>query len=221
MFRTFRLLVLTAGLSALTVTPGHAVPIVDQSFTSPSNLATVINECCRFIGQTFTAGLTGTLTGVNIDVGPARSDSVLPLLVAIRTVTGSFPSSTVLSSTTLARGGATLSELIVFPQAIHLLAGEEYAIVVNYERAPEPGPGRAQGSWGGSIGNVYPRGALFASVLDGISWFSFDERFDAHFQTLVDVTQASQPSALHLVGSGLIGLGVFASMRRTIGPREP
>lgn len=114
MFRTFRLLVLTAGLSALTVTPGHAVPIVDQSFTSPSNLATVINECCRFIGQTFTAGLTGTLTGVNIDVGPARSDSVLPLLVAIRTVTGSFPSSTVLSSTTLARGGATLSELIVF-----------------------------------------------------------------------------------------------------------
>jgi len=126
MFRTFRLLVLTAGLSALTVTPGHAVPIVDQSFTSPSNLATVINECCRFIGQTFTAGLTGTLTGVNIDVGPARSDSVLPLLVAIRTVTGSFPSSTVLSSTTLARGGATLSELIVFPQAIHLLAGEEY-----------------------------------------------------------------------------------------------
>ena len=118
MFRTFRLLVLTAGLSALTVTPGHAVPIVDQSFTSPSNLATVINECCRFIGQTFTAGLTGTLTGVNIDVGPARSDSVLPLLVAIRTVTGSFPSSTVLSSTTLARGGATLSELIVFPQAL-------------------------------------------------------------------------------------------------------
>ena len=47
MFRTFRLLVLTAGLSALTVTPGHAVPIVDQSFTSPSNLATVINEIYR------------------------------------------------------------------------------------------------------------------------------------------------------------------------------
>jgi hypothetical protein len=40
---------------------------IDQSFTSPTNLGANINECCAFVGQTYTAGLTGTLAGVSVD----------------------------------------------------------------------------------------------------------------------------------------------------------
>ena len=30
-------------------------PVVDQSFTTPGNLTTSINDCCAFVAQTFTA----------------------------------------------------------------------------------------------------------------------------------------------------------------------
>jgi hypothetical protein len=56
---------------------------LDQSFVAPFDLLADINDCCRFIAQTFTAGLTGTLAGVNMDVG---SDSTFPLHVVIRPV---------------------------------------------------------------------------------------------------------------------------------------
>ena len=77
-----------------------AQPVIDQSFTSPSDLSAFINECCAFVAQTFTAGLTGTLDGVYIDVG--SNNSPFPLHVAIHTVTISGePSSTILGNTTL------------------------------------------------------------------------------------------------------------------------
>ncbi len=161
---------------------------LDQSFTSPFDLGADINECCRFIAQTFTAGLTGTLGGVNIDVG---STSVFPLHVAIRTVIDGVPSTTVLGETTLSSSSAPLSLLITFPQVIHITAGVQYAIVVNYESAPPPGPNQFQGIWGGAGGDQYPGGALYFSFLDGISWFGLGFG-DLHFRTYVNlVTQVA------------------------------
>jgi hypothetical protein len=161
---------------------------LDQSFTSPSGLFADINECCRFVAQTFTAGLTGTLGGVNIEV---RSISVFPLHVAIRTVIDGVPSTTVLGETTLSSSSAPLSLLITFPQVIHITAGVQYAIVVNYEGAPPPGPGQSQGIWSGAIGDSYPGGRGYASFFDGISWFQLAvPDGDLHFQTYVNVVPA-------------------------------
>ena len=166
-----------------------AQPIIDQSFTSPNTAFLLINDCCAFVAQTFTAGVTGTLDGVNIDV--ASNNNTYPLHVAIHTVTISGePSSTILSDTTLSPNSAPPSLLITFPNSIKIVAGVQYAIVVNYQGAPPAGSGKSQGVWYGAAGsyNYYPGGDVYGSV-DGSSWFSFSEGFyaDVHFQTYVAV----------------------------------
>ena len=50
--------------------------VIDQSFTSPTNAVSAINECCAFIGQTYTAGLSGTLAGLALDIGENRRVSI-------------------------------------------------------------------------------------------------------------------------------------------------
>ncbi len=168
--------------------PAMAQTIVDQSFTSPNDLAASINECCAFVAQTFTAGLSGTLAGVNIHVIPSE-DSPFPLHVAIHTVTSTGePSATILGDTTLDSNSAPLSLLITFPQVINITAGERYAIVVSYQGAPSPGPGQQKGTWGGAAGNFYPGGDLYFGV-DSSSWFpSSLGDHDVHFQTYVTTT---------------------------------
>jgi hypothetical protein len=148
--------------------------------TSPTNLGSAINECCKFVAQTFTAGRTGVLTGVNVDVQGFGSSR---LRVAIRTVEDGLPTALVLTETALDSSSSSLSELITFPQQVQVVSGTEYAIVVSYDGAPPPGPGQGQGGWAGATGNAYPSGALLFSV-DGVSW-SGEPGFDAHFRTYV------------------------------------
>jgi hypothetical protein len=169
---------------ALSLSPSsaHAAPVVDQSFTEPHNLGAAINECCRFIAQTFTAGLTGDLAGVNVNVQGFRSSR---LHVAIRAVADGTPTPTVLGETTLSGNSAPISQLITFPAPIAVTAGTQYAIVVNYEGGPPPGPGQAQGNWSGATGDAYPRGGLFASFSDGVSWFA-ETGFDLHFRSYLE-----------------------------------
>src|SRR5215204_5525802 len=45
-----------------------AAAAVDQSFTAGNNLGANLNNCCRYVAQTFTAGVSGELIGVNVDV---------------------------------------------------------------------------------------------------------------------------------------------------------
>src|SRR3954471_12329424 len=84
-----------AGASSGPATP--ISPVVDQSFTSADNSSSLINEGARFVAQIFTAGRTGLLTGVNVDVLDC-CNSPYALDVALRTVgpTGA-PTDTVLA----------------------------------------------------------------------------------------------------------------------------
>ncbi len=169
--------------------PGTAAPVLDQSFTSPGYLGANINSCCRFVAQTFTAGLNGTLTGINVDITTIGN---YPLHIAIRTVANGAPSSTVLGETTLGVVSAPLSLLITFPQTIHVVSGIEYAIVADYEGAPA---GEWQGWWNGASGvggDPYPRGTEYTSYSDGVSWVRRVD--DLHFQTYVEVELTPLPS---------------------------
>ncbi len=166
----------------LSLKPSAGQPIVDQSFTSPYNMGANINECCAYVAQTFTAGMTGTLTGVNINVLP-RSDANSNLHVAVHMVENGLPTWNVLGSTTLNSAGSPLSELITFPQPIPVVAGVQYAIVVSYVNAPPPGAGNFQGIWSGATGDVYKGGEMLA--FDGNSWIYGGSGYDVHFQTYV------------------------------------
>lgn len=160
--------------------------VIDQSSISETNLGSEINSCCKFVAQTFTAGVTGTLSGVAIDVTSSPNSS-FPLHVAIRTVTSSgMPSPIILGETTLRSGSAPISQVITFPRAISIVAGDQYAIVVNYEGAPPAGQGKSLGMWSGASGDTYPGGKSFASISDGILWSQSAEG-DFHFQTYVNL----------------------------------
>jgi hypothetical protein len=212
-------LVSTLALGMGAAQRAHAVSpaiVLDQSFTVPSSFGAVINDCCRFVAQTFTAGLSGTLAGVNLSVESASS---FPLHVAIRTVQPSgVPSSTVLGETTLSSSSAPLSLLITFPQTIQITAGVQYAIVVNYEGAPPPERGRSLGSWPGGAFDGYPAGRSFASFADGISWF--ENLIDLHFRTyvtaitdevLVDVKPGGFPNSINPGSRGRIPVAVLTT----------
>jgi hypothetical protein len=192
--------------------------VLDQSFTFPPGLGVGINGCCRFVAQTFTAGLSGTLYGVNIDVDSVTV-SPFPLHVEIRTVgPNGEPSSTILGETTLASSTAPLSLLITFPQTIEITAGVQYAIVVSFEGAPPPGPEQVQGVWLGSYSNPYPGGALY--LFDGARWFQLGSlEADGHFQTYVttiagvsiDIKPGGFPNSINPVSRGKIPVAILTT----------
>jgi hypothetical protein len=170
---TLGLVALLAGAGAGGAPSVAADPaVIDQSYTTltTTGVTSLINECCRFLAQTFTAGISGTLEGVNIEV---RSSSPYPLHVAIRSVgSDGTPTTQVLGETTLSSSAAPLTMLITFPQRIEITAGDHYAIVVDYPAAPPSGAGRGQGVWDGGSYDPYAGGRAYDSYGDqGLTWF--------------------------------------------------
>lgn len=195
---------------------------IDQSFTSPTNvfLAMLTGQ---YIGQTYTAGITGTLTGVNLDIDfctPGEgcfpiSDTSFPMQVAIYDTENGLPT-TVLGSTTLPAGQpAPPSLLISFPQIIEEIAGEQHAVVVNFPGST-PGvccPFPNNGIWLGSASNSYTAGAHVVSF-DGLSWFVAGP-IDLHFQTHVQAVP--EPGTLLLLTTGVLGVVGSVWQRKRVG----
>jgi hypothetical protein len=155
--------------------------LLDQEAVGPTDLGGSINDAFRFAGQTYTAGVTGELAAVSIDL--SASAGAVPARVAVRRVVGGVPVGEILGQVIIPSGEATLSELKGLSAPVPQMAGQQYAITVDYPTAPPPGPDADQGTWGGSAEDVYPGGHSVASV-DGTVWISQDA-YDMHFSTFV------------------------------------
>ena len=194
--------------------PSIAGVIEDQSNTGSTNAAANINECCKFIAQSLTAGVSGTLDSVAIDVSSSLDE--FPLHVAIRPMEDGVPAATVLGEVTITTSDSPLSNLIEFPRTIEIVAGEQYAIVVNYEGAPPPGPGQSQGFWLGNFPDPYPYGQAFSSELDGVVWIP-NSNSDLFFVTFVDVNDGDVPATtgwgMGLIAAILLGWSTAAILQ--------
>ncbi len=168
--------------------------VVDQALSDRPvggpHLFAMINGCCPFLAQTYTAGLTGTLVGVSVDVFAAVDSS--PLQVALRdtylaswttgtgtTMSAYFPGPDILASTILDTSNASLDTFISFTTPVPQVEGSRYAIVVNY---PDAVPGTGPGGWSGRVDNKYVRGEMVMG-LSSHQWFTPDSTKDLYFRT--------------------------------------
>jgi len=196
--QSLRIVLLLVGTLLFSATA--SADTVDQSFTSPYSMSAALNECCPMLAQTYTAGLNGNLTGVNLELysNIATDFSAHPLVVSIYSVTGGVPNS-LLTSTTLPAGFSPgISTLITFPTAIAQVAGTMYAIVVSVPTAPAGGSG---GYWiGACCGTDQYTGGQGLMLFNG-SWVLIIADADLGFQTHVNVVP--EPGTLALVTTGL------------------
>ena len=189
----------------------HGQVVLDQSLASPHTGGFNINEGFSSVGQVFTAGLSGSLAGVNIAI---QSQSIYPLHVAIRGVTAGVPDSAVLGETTLAQSAVSLDYLITFPQTIPMTAGVQYAIVVDYVGAPPPGAGHGQGAWEEAYGmDYYPAGSPVE--FNGNNWVQ-DSSGDLLFQTFVQTVPEPSTTALLAAASVPTLIRFVRSRKKTL-----
>lgn len=205
-----------------------ATVVIDQNYPRVhDSLASLINECCAYIGQTYTAGITGTLSGVSVSVTLFTS---LPLHIAIRTTQNGLPTTTVLGETdtslvqhsdrVIDMGTASLDQIITFPQAISQVAGVQYAIVINIPGAISQGAGHSLGAWTGEAGPYavpYPGGVSVFSYDQGQTWSAVPP-LSNHFRTYVDVRDVpvdikpmTCPNPLNTRSNGVLPVAILGS----------
>jgi hypothetical protein len=163
-----------------------SAPVLDQSFTTGNDLSDGLYGKPALMAQSYTAGISGTLQGVAIDV--TAIDVTQVARIQIEVIAGGQPSNVVLGQARAASGGdLALTTVIPFSTAIAQVAGQQYAILVDYPEAPMFVDGiENTASWNGSDGNLYPAGTMFTTFDNGTTWQSFaSEGFDLHFRTFV------------------------------------
>ena len=223
------------------LSPGAALgqtgaPAVDQAFTDPgdptggssllpsSGLFGNVFGDHAIVGQTFTAGRDGVLTGINLDLYQPNDPAVpsAPVRVSITNTETLFaqtvPGATEFTSTVLPSQVVPLAQVIVFPQLLELQARTKYAIVLDLVN---PSPNDAGGVIGAAGTGGYAQGAS-CGRRDGQNWICPDtqsQQFDNHFRTCMSPGPAAGdggPSAVDdpatvLKGSGTTTIDVLGN----------
>ena len=158
---------------------------LDQSFTTPSDLSAGLYGLPVFEAQSYTAGITGTLQGVALNI--TAVNPTLRARIQIRSITAAgIPSNTSLGETRANPGNLSLQTVIPFSTSIPQVAGQQYAILVDYPEAPPFQDGITEAAdWNGATGNAYPAGTLMFTFDGGATWESSAFGGDVHFRTFV------------------------------------
>jgi hypothetical protein len=158
-----------------------AVFHLDQSFQGLTDANLSLNSGSKLAAQTYRANLTGRLAAVSVQVVDGGTER---LRVSIWATAGGLPTHS-LGSHLLETSEASFTDIITFAEHIPQVAGEIYAIVLDYPTAP---PNEAQGTWSASsVSQNYPGGGLYTSN-DGSTWsIASGAAFsaDAFFKTYV------------------------------------
>jgi hypothetical protein len=206
-------------LLAMLMTHGViAASILDQSFI-PSPSAAYQGNIIRSFGgsyvdqaQTFTVGVDGTLT--NVEVLIEGFNQTADLLVDIRPTVGGIPilddqailGEVAIPGTTIPGFPHTFINVDFSSQNIQVTSGSVLALVLKIDRSSVLG---GDYSWRGETGDLYTSGVAYtrADFGSGYEWLaptSGGLTVDYGFKTFVNPIPI--PSALWLFGSGLLGL---------------
>lgn len=87
---------------------GPTVTVVDQSYDPPTNLGANINEGSRYVAESYTAGITGLLSGVQVDIH-SFGGSTSPLEITLLATTNGQPNGLILGQTQLSGASSPFS----------------------------------------------------------------------------------------------------------------
>lgn len=198
------------------VEPVRAEPILDQSFEGPFNLTTFFGDPF-FFAQTFTVGVGGKLSRIDLPVFEDRGPG--SLVLDIRPTFGGFP----VENDALALGVLVIPSGILPPYTgspqftsfdfrpfeITVAEGDLLAFVMHSIDDGRYG-------FSSATGDPYLRGQPFdRNHTTGGMWAPADfigQPFDRGFRTYVDPAAIPEPSTVLLLGLG--GLIVLGSTRR-------
>jgi hypothetical protein len=144
------------------------------------------------IAQTFTAGITGDLDGVDLSLAKNNAPTV-PLTVEIRDVFPGFIGTTALASASIPAAGLSASLAFVaipFATPVPVSAGSQYAIVAHSNTASPN-----VYSWGNVASDVYAGGLVLVSGSSPPIAWEPDSDFDQAFKTYVVPAPGATPPA--------------------------
>lgn len=199
--------------------PVRAAPILDQSADGPAGFPELVFSSQQ-LAQTFTVGLTGQLTRVDVKIRkeenpPLSPGPISPLLLDIRPTASGAPQeadSPVLASASIAP--ATIPTVLGFvsidlsPIAVN--AGDVLAIALLVSPG-ETGSFR----WAGTSTDAYGGGRFFARNAAPPADVFAPFGSDLVFRTFVDTATVPEPATLTIFGIGLTGLGLLRRRRRS------
>jgi hypothetical protein len=208
-------LLLNAGIRA-----AHAGGVLDQQL-DPASYPTADLVSAGFGGtqnlaQTFTVGITGTLSEVDVSVERfAFQPPTGTLILQIRATTGGVPAA---DPSFLLQASVPESALPLAPNygfvsfdvssaGLHVTQGEQLAIVLLAPNFANPV------SWIGVQGNPYPAGGSFVEQEPNFGWLPLVPTSDLGFRTFV--ATVPEPSTLIMAGlASPAGLAWVSRRRR-------
>ena len=207
-----------AALAIGLASPVAAAPIIDQdnlqNVNVIANLGFHSNGFFIERSQTFTVGVTGILSRIELRVYNDRGNAVDPLIVDIRKMDGGVPSTpntgpNILESFSFDAASVSTSQTNVIGidlAGISVTAGDMLAIGVR-----TTGPTEFQYNWWASNFDGYADGSGYNRVLEAYHWAFNPAAQDYSFRTFVTV---SEPAAAIFLLLGTIGVVGFSRSRR-------
>lgn len=221
------------GVVMVSALPAVAVPVIDQSVIYPTSggsssysiYETPTNQ--YVLAQTFTAGISGQLTAVNLGL---FDKAVENLTVSILGTSGSLPDLT----NPLLSGTLTPSDVDNDPFSLEtvdfssylfdVVAGEMYAIMLASTTPFQQEHNWTRGSFDTFTGDdlspadPYAGGVGYYSNNGGSTWTALtDFSQDFSFQTIVDPNPVPEPGSIGFIIAGLAFYRFLSSRRRVKG----